>query len=79
MDSLVEGNILLVGDGDFSLTTALLRYHSPQQITTTSLETESSILKHKDALVNRERLTKQGTKENGNGIHVYYLILTLQH
>ncbi|XP_064603588.1 ferredoxin-fold anticodon-binding domain-containing protein 1 homolog [Liolophura sinensis] len=62
MDSVVEGNILLVGDGDFSLTTSLLRYHSPQHITTTSLETESSILKHKDALLNRERLAKQGVQ-----------------
>ncbi|XP_062610331.1 ferredoxin-fold anticodon-binding domain-containing protein 1-like [Saccostrea cucullata] len=63
MDRTFCGQLLLVGEGDFSLSVSLLDC-LPQtlwgNITSTSLETESSILKHKSASDNIKWLTQQG-------------------
>ncbi|XP_061166959.1 ferredoxin-fold anticodon-binding domain-containing protein 1-like [Saccostrea echinata] len=63
MDRAFRGQLLLVGEGDFSLSVSLLTC-LPQalweNITSTSLESESSIMKHKNATDNIKWLTQQG-------------------
>lgn len=63
MESLVTGNILLVGEGDFSFTVSLVKKVASDRCTgiiATSIETEESIQKHKLAATNMRWLQEHG-------------------
>ncbi|XP_069132253.1 ferredoxin-fold anticodon-binding domain-containing protein 1 homolog [Argopecten irradians] len=63
MDDSIHGDVLLVGEGDFSFSVSLLSQHSIealQHVTTTSLETEDSINKHQAAGYCIQQLRKHG-------------------
>ncbi|XP_077986019.1 ferredoxin-fold anticodon-binding domain-containing protein 1 homolog [Glandiceps talaboti] len=56
-----NGKILILGDGDFTFTQSILRYvKKPNTIFATSLETEQTIHKHKNAGDTIETLTNAG-------------------
>ena len=58
-----EGQTLLVGEGDFSFSVAVVNFipiEYRKYVISTSLETEDSILKHKTALVHIDKLKEQG-------------------
>ncbi|KAL5006977.1 hypothetical protein ScPMuIL_015783 [Solemya velum] len=65
MDKFISGSVLLVGEGDFSFSVALIS-KLPQeiypQIVSSSLETEDSIQKHRDALNNIDWLRSKGIR-----------------
>ena len=63
MDRAIQGKILLVGEGDFSFTVALVTKLSKiggSEVVATSLETSDSINKHRNAAENMEILTGKG-------------------
>ncbi|OWF43311.1 ferredoxin-fold anticodon-binding domain-containing protein 1 homolog [Mizuhopecten yessoensis] len=63
MDDSIHGDVLLVGEGDFSFSVSLLSQHSIeklQHVTTTSLESEESISKHQAAGECIQQLRKHG-------------------
>ena len=64
MDKAVQGKTLLVGEGDFSFTVAMVTKHpvtAQCEIITTSIENKDSITKHRNAAGNMELLKKKGT------------------
>lgn len=63
MNSSFEGQILLLGEGDFSFSVAMVKFLSKKYrklMVSTSFETEESIQKHKTALENIELLKEHG-------------------
>lgn len=64
MEEYLKGQVLLVGEGDFSFSVALLDRlgcrRSRLNITATSLESEETITKHKNAAENMENLQSLG-------------------
>ena len=68
MDRPLHGSLLLVGEGDFSLSVALVHRLTEgggvcgHPIVSTSLETEESIQKHRDAEANMAWLREQGNR-----------------
>ncbi|XP_063398762.1 ferredoxin-fold anticodon-binding domain-containing protein 1 homolog isoform X2 [Mytilus trossulus] len=63
MNSSFEGQILLLGEGDFSFSVAMVKFLSKQYrklMVSTSFETEESIQKHKTALENIDLLKEHG-------------------
>ena len=63
MDRAIQGKILLVGEGDFSFTVALVTKLSKigeSEVVATSLETSDSISKHRNAAENMEILKGKG-------------------
>ncbi|VDI17989.1 Hypothetical predicted protein [Mytilus galloprovincialis] len=63
MNSSFEGLILLLGEGDFSFSVAMVKFLSKQYrklMVSTSFETEESIQKHKTALENIDLLKEHG-------------------
>ena len=64
MDKAIQGKILLVGEGDFSFTVAMvtkLPEVGEWEIITTSLETADGITKHRNATENMELLKSKGS------------------
>ncbi|KAL3841549.1 hypothetical protein ACJMK2_019674 [Sinanodonta woodiana] len=65
MDSLTDGDILLVGEGDFSFSVAMVT-QLPEfmwpRITSTSLEMEGGLQKHKNAKENIQFLKEKGVR-----------------
>ncbi|XP_060080762.1 ferredoxin-fold anticodon-binding domain-containing protein 1 homolog [Ylistrum balloti] len=63
MDDSIHGDVLLVGEGDFSFSVSLLHQYSSDtlhHVTTTSLESEDSITKHQAAGQCIQQLRKNG-------------------
>ena len=62
METASYGSVLLVGDGDFSFTLALLKHGAlyPAQVTTSNLETSETIQQHKLASNNMSELESIG-------------------
>ncbi|XP_033752109.1 ferredoxin-fold anticodon-binding domain-containing protein 1-like [Pecten maximus] len=63
MDDSIHGDVLLVGEGDFSFSVSLLSQYSNEtlrRVTTTSLESEDSITKHQASGQCIQQLRKHG-------------------
>ena len=62
MERPCDGPVLLVGEGDFSLTVALTKYLSNVPITTSSLLKQEEIQHHQDAEKHLQTLQEKGEK-----------------
>ena len=74
MDRAIQGKILLVGEGDFSFTVALLTKLSKigeSEVVATSLETSDSINKHRNAAENMEILKGKGKFDAAFALALY--------
>ena len=62
MERPCDGPVLLVGEGDFSLTVALTKYLSDVPVTTSSLLKQEEIQHHQDAEKHLQTLQEKGEK-----------------
>ena len=76
MERPVKGKTLLVGEGDFSFTVAMVTNFpatAKEEVVSSSIETAESILKHKNAVENMKMLQENGKFTIGITLFVYIL------